>query len=258
MRLFSVFPAALLLAPFTAFACVIHACVKNAGTIKIVADPVDCGQGDTPLSWNVQGPQADPGPQGPPSPSPRVFDALGTEVGLLAQWHNPNDEFRTYPVSLESVRATILLDVGGKLVIESPGGQVFLAEPDCTGQAYDDRRYVATVTGEGGRLFIGREVPSSNPDSESRLPGPTCANDQLSSPLMNSVPADEITLDDLGLSFPRPTGATAGRRRPTRSVMREHCGRFGDGAPSPQRATGVRTPPPRRPETATAPAARAP
>ena len=26
----------------------------------------------------------------------------------------------------------------------------------------------------------------------------------LSGPLMNAVPADEITLDDLGLSFPRP------------------------------------------------------
>jgi hypothetical protein len=36
---------ALLLTPFAASAQVIHACVKNGGTIKIVADPVECGQG---------------------------------------------------------------------------------------------------------------------------------------------------------------------------------------------------------------------
>jgi len=44
MRLAVSLLAALLLAPFAASAQVIHACVKNGGTIKVVADPVECGR----------------------------------------------------------------------------------------------------------------------------------------------------------------------------------------------------------------------
>jgi len=51
----------MLLAPVTASAQVIHACVKNGGTIKIVADPAQCNAGDTPVAWNVQGAQGEPG-----------------------------------------------------------------------------------------------------------------------------------------------------------------------------------------------------
>ena len=143
-----------------------------------------------------------PGPQGPPGPALHVFDALGTDIGLLAQWNNPDAELRQYRVYLDSVKATVLLDVGGTLVIES--AQPFFEDADCTGQAFIERRYVKRVAGEGGRLFIGRGVPSFDPEYQSRLPGPVCANDQASGPLTNAVPADEITLDDLGLSFPRP------------------------------------------------------
>lgn len=131
-----------------------------------------------------------------------MFDALGTEIGWLAQW-NANGESRAYRVYLDRVEATILLDVGGTLVIESPGGQVFFEGLDCTGQAFVERRYVGRVTGEGGRLFIGRRVPSSDPEYQSRLPG-VCANDQVSGQHTDAVPADEITLGDLGLSLPLP------------------------------------------------------
>jgi len=43
MHLLLAFLTVLLLAPFTASAQVIHACVKNNGTVKIVSDPAACG-----------------------------------------------------------------------------------------------------------------------------------------------------------------------------------------------------------------------
>jgi hypothetical protein len=149
------------------------------------------------------GPAGNPGPAGPPGPSLRVFDALGTEIGWLAQW-NSGSEIGTYRVFVESVGATIRLDLGGTLTPETPGGQIFFSELDCIGQAFVERRYVGRVTSEGGRFFIGRREPSSDPDYLSRLPGINCNNDQDSEPLLDAVAADEIALEDLGLTFPLP------------------------------------------------------
>jgi hypothetical protein len=58
----------------------IHACVKNDGTLYLVPDPEECKKNETPLTWNIigpqgpqgeqgiQGPQGEPGPQGDPGP----------------------------------------------------------------------------------------------------------------------------------------------------------------------------------------------
>jgi hypothetical protein len=151
----------------------------------------------------TNGVDGEPGPAGPPGPSLRVFDALGAEIGWLAQW-NSGSEIGTYRVFVESVGATIRLDLGGTLTPETPGGQIFFAEFDCMGQAFVERRYVGRVTSEGGRFFIGREEPSSDPEYLSRLPGINCNNDQDSGPLLDAVPADEIVIEDLGLTFPLP------------------------------------------------------
>ncbi len=40
---------------------VIYACMVNDGTIRIVSDPAMCKKNETPLSWNIMGPQGDPG-----------------------------------------------------------------------------------------------------------------------------------------------------------------------------------------------------
>jgi hypothetical protein len=151
----------------------------------------------------TNGVDGEPGPAGPPGPSLRVFDALGAEIGWLAQW-NSGSEIGTYRVFVENVGATIRLDLGGTLTPETPGGQIFFAEFDCMGQAFVERRYVGRVTSEGGRFFIGREEPSSDPEYLSRLPGINCNNDQDSGPLVDAVPADEIVIEDLGLTFPLP------------------------------------------------------
>ena len=47
-------------------------------------------------------------------------------------------------------------------------------------------------------------VPSTDRAYQSRLPGTICYNDQHSGPLTDAVPADEVSLGDLGLSFPLP------------------------------------------------------
>jgi hypothetical protein len=101
----------------TVSAQAINGCVKaKNGALRIVADPADCTSRETPISWNQVGPQGEPGvdgidgapgapgapgvdgidgvdgepgpqgetgPEGPPAPSFRVFDALGTEIGLF-------------------------------------------------------------------------------------------------------------------------------------------------------------------------------
>ena len=43
----------------------IHACYNPAGQIRIVGSADDCKSQETPLTWNIVGPQGLPGPQGP-------------------------------------------------------------------------------------------------------------------------------------------------------------------------------------------------
>ena len=60
------FVAALALAPISADAQQIFACVNTStGTLHIVAQNVSCKSNETPLTWNVVGPQGPIGPAGP-------------------------------------------------------------------------------------------------------------------------------------------------------------------------------------------------
>jgi hypothetical protein len=108
----------------TVSAQAINGCVKSKnGALRVVADPADCKSHETPISWNVQGPQGEPGvdgtggqpgepgPEGPPRPSLRVFDGLGMEIGWLVHWTPGSTD--TYRVFLESIDAAALLSVGG-------------------------------------------------------------------------------------------------------------------------------------------------
>ena len=129
-----------------------------------------------------------------------MFDALGNEIGWLVSFGTL--QHRVY---LDSVGATVTLDVDGTLVIES--ATVSFEDLDCTGQGYVERRFVGRVVGDGigedVRLFIGRAVPSFDTvDYLSQFVG-QCNNGQQQ-PLTDAIPADEITLEDLGLTFPLP------------------------------------------------------
>src|SRR5687767_5303801 len=47
----------------------IHACVANTGALRIVGAAATCKNNETPLSWNIAGPQGPVGLTGPPGPS---------------------------------------------------------------------------------------------------------------------------------------------------------------------------------------------
>src|SRR6059058_576617 len=48
---------------------VIQACVRKDGRLRLVAANAACRRNEHPISWNVRGPQGEPGPQGPPGPA---------------------------------------------------------------------------------------------------------------------------------------------------------------------------------------------
>jgi hypothetical protein len=202
----------------TVSAQAINGCVKaKNGALRIVADPADCTTPETPISWNVQGPQGEPGvdgadgqpgepgPEGPPGPSLRVFDGLGMEIGWLAHWTPGSND--TYRVFLDSIDAAALLNVSGDLVVKQT--TIYFDEPDCTGWAFIPHRYVARLAAVGAgttvQLFVGRAAPPSRDievASHLRHPG-LCENDTNSRPALG-IPADEVTIDDLSLTFPLP------------------------------------------------------
>ena len=152
------------------------------------------------------GPTGPTGPQGPPGVPLAVYDANGTEIGPLVEGAPGGRSDNLLWVYLESINATVRLSPAGNLSIYDD--QIFFSELNCQGQAYVKHGYAAYLAGTNptgsGRLFVGQRVPSVDPDYESRLGGPTCANDQASGPLTDAVPADEVSLGDFGLSFPLP------------------------------------------------------
>ena len=135
-----------------------------------------------------------------------MFDANGTEIGPLVQGQPGGPGDGQFWVYLESIGATVKLLQSGDLYVH--GDQIFFSELNCQGQAYVQRGFVAYLAGTNpagsGRLFVGQRVPSVDPNYLSRLPGTLCYNDQHSGPLTDAVPADEISLGDLGLSFLLP------------------------------------------------------
>jgi hypothetical protein len=135
-----------------------------------------------------------------------VFDANGNEIGPLVHGTGGVRNDGLFWVYLESIGATVRMSQSGELDLLD--GDIFFSELDCQGQAYLPRGSAAMVTwswGPGGccsRYFVGRREPSIDPDYQSRLVH-TCLNEPGSA-LTDAVPADEVLLDDFGLTFPLP------------------------------------------------------
>jgi len=47
----------------------IQACVRKDGRLRLVAEKANCRKTERPISWNVRGPQGEPGPAGPVGPA---------------------------------------------------------------------------------------------------------------------------------------------------------------------------------------------
>jgi hypothetical protein len=97
----------------------IHACVDNAGNIKIIGASGGCKNNETALDWNVQGvkgdtgPQGDPGPQGVPGPA-------GSFTGTFV---SPNQAYSVTVtddgIELAGPSGAITLDAAGILVVST-------------------------------------------------------------------------------------------------------------------------------------------
>jgi Lamin Tail Domain/Collagen triple helix repeat (20 copies) len=48
---------------------VIHGCVRKNGRLRLVAENAVCRRHERPISWNVRGPEGEPGSPGPPGPT---------------------------------------------------------------------------------------------------------------------------------------------------------------------------------------------
>jgi len=75
----------------SASAQVIEACVHDlSGAVRIVSGPADCRTGESPLSWNTQGP---PGPMGQPGPmgdpGPMGEPGQGQDIGNVVRIELP-------------------------------------------------------------------------------------------------------------------------------------------------------------------------
>jgi hypothetical protein len=69
----------------------IHTCVGNSsGNIKITSATGTCGNNETPLDWNAQGPAGSQGPPGPPGPP-----GLSGLVVVTAETPSNNDQVKT-------------------------------------------------------------------------------------------------------------------------------------------------------------------
>src|SRR5712672_1798218 len=64
-----VFIVALALTPVSSDAQQISACVSNNGGIRVLTPGATCRTGESPLTWNVAGPQGVPGPTGLTGPA---------------------------------------------------------------------------------------------------------------------------------------------------------------------------------------------
>ena len=102
----------------------IHACYNNSGHLVIVDDPANCGNNETAISWNQEGPTGPQGLQGNPGPAgptgPQGLSGL-SDVEMV---------FSTSPLANDSFVAILLPCPSGKQVVSggfdimSPGNGV--------------------------------------------------------------------------------------------------------------------------------------
>ncbi len=144
-------------APAISASDVINACVGKTGALRVISARKSCSSNETPLSWNIQGPQGEQGlvgpagamgpagPQGPEGPSGPghavAVDGDGNVIGTV--------------IGKGSGRVAVLTDEGYEAefmqldgVLASTMGPIYYSGPDCTGQAYA-RRVPGTVGHQG-------------------------------------------------------------------------------------------------------------
>ena len=136
-----------------------------------------------------------------------VFDATSDEVGRLVDFLDGggSGSSNTYYVYLDAIAASVRLsDQGQHLPDFHP---IYFDQPDCQGQPYVKLSRSKRLTAPGGppgaeRFFVGRAAPYTTLTSSSELFLGGCVNESREP--VEMIPADEIVLEDLDLSFPLP------------------------------------------------------
>ena len=207
MRLLTLLLAALAicLCSAAASAQVIHGCIKSNGTLKVVDNPEQCGNNETPISWNVQGPPGADGADGQDGMDGsdgsdaevlRVFDVNGRELGT---------SWGTDGVSLPGIGIVRANTLSGRVT----QAIVWFEDATCTGQAYMQVDFAGFVGIEqsDNRYFVGDtgesqiDVLTGGFYSEDASSG-VCVffNGQIT----DVIPATEIDPADLGVPWPGP------------------------------------------------------
>lgn len=176
---------------------VIFACVSKAGDVRIVASAAACRKGETPVSWNTQGPQGPQGTQGPagiqgphgiqgvqgvqgiegpPGNGVAVYDANGIKVGPLVDvvWDNPVMVLTAvvgYSVNNQTALLRIEADhIEGSGDYGSMTSTIDFESNDCTGTPFvlqADNAFIAIpsrVAPPGRTLYI-----ASQPETQFKL-----------------------------------------------------------------------------------------
>jgi hypothetical protein len=149
----------------------IHGCVQKDGTLRVIAATSTCKTNETPLDWNIIGPQGPvgltgpqgsegvPGPIGPPGNSGglKVFGSNGAFAGLLEDSTRLRILHPTHGwFDIRIFRSGILEPAAAFSILVSYTG------PNCSGDTFvaNDKRLVrlATVVG-GDTVYAPSDVP---------------------------------------------------------------------------------------------------
>lgn len=113
---------------------------KNDGQLRIVSNPGACRPSETPISWNVTGPQGPPGESAPQSPQaqggkvPSVYDANEQFLGIL-----PSTADGYLSVFIPALSKFIFLSgVDGDVSPYYPGVYLYFDGSNCSGNPYLD------------------------------------------------------------------------------------------------------------------------
>lgn len=115
---------------------IIYGCVGKAGKLRIVDDPSECRKSETPIYWNVVGPQGPEGPQGPQGEC---------DTAIIVDIQNQIDALQNQIDFLLSM-VWRFTDLSDGTVRDNSTGLIWLKDANCFGQMnWDDAMYEAEL-----------------------------------------------------------------------------------------------------------------
>ena len=168
----------------------IYGCENKKGNVRVVGDPSQCKNSETPVTWNAgatgpQGPQGEQGPTGPQGPQgaqgptgPQGPQGLpgGIEV------YDASDQFLGYFVQIawETMLGIYVPTLKKIMTISMLSGdtqyEVYYESTDCTGQPYSyNERSPYIIFGNGSKYYTGQLMnPTTINANSERRPDNSC------------------------------------------------------------------------------------